>query len=184
MTGVGDSRTDVVDGLLSLDGTIQSIATDAANNTLNWDGRIDAVVTNGLISGAGLEQLRLAQPPTESIIAIRSMVEQAFKSGQTRFKEARGSWGIFGSEARTDDTELSFEGGGIVTSGHLDLSQGQVSLRNEIRLDAFPDAPPIIVNLNGIGHQLTPEIRADGFSRHLARQARASKRSAAQETSR
>jgi uncharacterized protein involved in outer membrane biogenesis len=143
IAGVG-----AIAGRLDAETHLQSAGDNAAELIAHLSG--DGVLKgrDGHIAGIDLvaieDRLSVPERPPDLLALLRSGA-----GGQTAFSTLGGSFHIADGVMQSDDLRLEAEAGEGRAGGRIDLRQGTLASRVELRFPSIADAPPLAVTIDG-----------------------------------
>jgi hypothetical protein len=103
---------------------------------------------DGSLAGVNLaairDQLDRLDRPADLFALFKAAV-----GGATRFSSLDGTFRVEGGVARSDDLHLVADGGDGRANAVIDLPDWTTETRVELRLAGLPDAPPLVLRLDG-----------------------------------
>jgi hypothetical protein len=151
---------DKVSGRVNADVELVASGFSPAALLATLHGRLDMVVSNGLIGGFSLSQLKRAMAAQDAEIA-QSVARNALVSGVTAFGKLSIVSSIGHGEVTIKDATLTGAEGNAQASGSLQLTDGTLDVRIEMQ-PPVANAPKLSVHLAGPidGPNRTPDLTA------------------------
>ena len=135
-----------IDGRLAADATLTASGDAAAAMIAHLGGDVALKSENGSIRGLDLAAANAALAAPGKAGDLAHLVD---RNGRTPYTLLDGRFHVENGVARSDDVHLAAEGGEGHATLTLDLAAWTMSSRSEFRLTGVPDAPPLIVHLDG-----------------------------------
>ncbi len=155
-----------LDGRVDLDAQLAASGVSEADMVAALAGEATLKSRGGSLAGVDLKAMneRVATRPGDLASLLRSGA-----GGRTAVSALDGSFHIAQGIARSDDLRLEAEGGEGRATASLDLPQWTMTSRVEFRLAGLPDAPPLVMRLDGSIDAPRTVFEVNALEQYLAR---------------
>ncbi len=161
-----------IDGGFDLDAQLSASGGSEAEMVARLAGEATLKSAGGSLAGVDLKAMnqRIAARAGDLASLLRSGA-----GGRTAFSALAGSFHVADGTARSDDLHLAAEGGEGRATVSLDLPQWTMASRVEFRLAGLPEAPPLVMRLDGSIDAPRTVFEVNALEQYLAQRTPAGK---------